>query len=105
MNGTAQPELAGTRDIDLCFSPATNLMPLRRLMASGAAQIIPRAAWLRDDLTLMPLDQTYGRTDNPAHYTYAAAQTGYCTTVQADPTGFITDYPELWTGEVRHAPT
>jgi hypothetical protein len=39
--------MAGCVNIDLNFSPSTNLLPIRRLDLSVGASAIVRAAWLR----------------------------------------------------------
>jgi hypothetical protein len=65
MNGTPQPAVEGCLDIDLNFSPSTNLLPIRRLTLPVGGQSIVRAAWLRfPGFTLEPLEQTYRRTAN-----------------------------------------
>lgn len=103
LNGVAQPGLVTARDIDLSFTPATNLMPLRRLAEGGGPQLRLRAAWLRyPEARLLPLDQIY-RGDGAGHVDYAAEQTDYATRLQVDKSGFITRYPGNWEGEVTHA--
>ena len=100
LNGVPQPHLHGCEDVDFAFTPATNLMPLRRLPDIGRMTV--RAAWLRSpDLPLEPLDQTYTRARGGlVHYT--AAQTGYQTQLKVNEHGFVTLYPDLW--EADHAP-
>ena len=41
------PALEGCDDIDLGFSPSTNLLPIRRLALPVGAQSVVRAAWIR----------------------------------------------------------
>lgn len=104
LNGVSQPDVAAADDIDLSFTPATNLMPLRRLRASGRRELRLRAAWLRyPQAVLHPLDQTYGVLKDAGQFSYASVQTGFATTLEVDETGFVTHYPELWQGEVTHA--
>ncbi|VAW05361.1 hypothetical protein MNBD_ALPHA07-487 [hydrothermal vent metagenome] len=104
LNGAVQPDVDAADDIDLSFTPATNLMPLRRLRASGHFDIRLRAAWLRyPQAVLHPLDQTYGVLKEAGEISYASAQTGFATTLEVDETGFVTLYPGLWQGEVTHA--
>jgi uncharacterized protein len=59
-----QPDVRGCIDIDLNFSPSTNLLPIRRLnLAVGEVAEI-KAAWLRfPSFTLEPLPQQYRRLD------------------------------------------
>ena len=99
-----QPQVSGAQDIDLSFTPATNLMPLRRLMASDDKVLRLRAAWLRyPEGDLAPLDQRYRRTETDGAVDYAAVQTGFSTRIDIDPSGFATSYPNFWEGEVTHA--
>lgn len=102
LNGTPQPEVSQARDIDLSFTPATNLMPLRRLRACGQNVLQMQAAWLRyPQVALHPLDQTYGT--EAGGVAYVAEQTGFTTRLGVDDHGFVTHYPGLWEGEVTHA--
>ncbi|MEQ9259368.1 MAG: putative glycolipid-binding domain-containing protein [Roseovarius sp.] len=103
LNDEEQPQVAGATDLDLAFTPATNLMPLRRLLA-GTDEALPcRAAWLRyPECTLAPLDQSYSRTGMPDVVSYVGWQTSFTTQLTVDASGFVTLYPELWEGEVRH---
>lgn len=94
INGTPVDGLEVARDIDLSFTPATNLMPLRRLPESGAMQV--QAAWfLWPDATLQPLDQSYQRLDG-GQVQYRSQQTGFEATLTVNSAGFVTEYPGLW---------
>lgn len=99
VNGADVPEIAGCVDLDLNFSPSTNLLPIRRLeLAEGAEQPV-RAAWLRfPSLRFEPLAQTYRRT-GPATYRYESADGAFVSDLTVDPAGFVTDYPGLWRRE------
>lgn len=104
MNGRVQPQVDVASDIDLSFTPATNLMPLRRLASSDISELPLRAAWLRyPEERLGPLDQTYGKTGSYELVAYSAQQTGYSTQLCVDQCGFVTLYPGHWEGEVSHA--
>lgn len=97
----AQPAVAGALDIDLSFTPATNLMPLRRL---GVEDLTVSAAWLQYPCAkLVPLDQTYARTPRSDVMHYSAHQTAFKTDITVDQSGFVTHYPGFWEGEVSHA--
>ena len=103
LNDEDQPQVQGARDIDLAFTPATNLMPLRRLRAQAAPRLQTRAAWLRyPNCDLRPLDQTYDASGSAELVSYAAEQTGFATQLCTDSSGFVTLYPGLWEGEVTH---
>src|SRR5687768_6377728 len=47
LNERSCPGVQGCDDIDLSFSPATNLLPIRRAQLAVGAQASVRAAWLR----------------------------------------------------------
>jgi len=70
VGGRPRADLAGCVDVDLAFTPATNLLPIRRLrLAEGAAADVP-AAWLRfPELDVRRLDQRYTRRSEGT-YTY-----------------------------------
>lgn len=103
LNDTPQPQVAGAMDVDLAFTPATNLMPLRRLSAGDLSRLDTRSAWLRyPNCDLRPLDQTYDAGQSAELVSYHAAQTGYVTQLCVDQSGFVTLYPGLWEGEVTH---
>ena len=94
LNDEPRPALAGALDVDLGFTPATNLMPVRRLPEVGA--LTGRAAWLRVPGPLLdPLHQTY-RRERGGYIHYAARETGYSTHLAVDEHGFVLDYPGLW---------
>ncbi|SFD65682.1 putative glycolipid-binding domain-containing protein [Roseivivax sediminis] len=91
LNRTAQPQVAEARDIDFAFTPATNLMPLRRLPEIGSIEA--QAAWLRDPGTLEPMGQRYTRgRGGLVHYRSPQLSCD----LLVDPTGFVTRYPGLW---------
>lgn len=104
MNGEAQPQVGQAWDLDLSFTPATNLMPLRRLAEQSAPSLTTRAAWLLYPGTrLEPLDQTYSAGGTLAHVLYQAEQTGSSFHLDVDSSGFVTLYPGLWEGTVESA--
>jgi uncharacterized protein len=96
MNDTACPEVAGCIDLDLNFSPSTNLLPMRRLdLAIGQAAEV-QAAWLRfPSFTLEPLVQVYHRLDD-ATYRYESDGGQFVTELQVNPGGFVIHYPNFW---------
>lgn len=105
LNEELQAEVEGAGDIDLAFTPATNLMPLRRLLALEGVGLSVQAARLDYPKTVLrPLDQVYNRTRANGIVSYRAAQTGFETQLSVDGSGFVIRYPDLWEGEVNHAP-
>ncbi len=100
VNDVLQPQVAGATDIDLGFTPATNLMPLRRLPQIG--RLPCRAAWLRQPTgTVEPLDQVYTRQRGQV-VQYQAEQIAFQTQLRVNEHGFVSLYPGLW--ESQRAP-
>jgi hypothetical protein len=99
LNGRAQPEVAGCLDVDLNFSPCTNMLPIRRLgLAVGQASPV-RAAWLRfPSFALEPLAQRYQRIDD-ASYRYESLDSGFVALLQVNAAGFVTMYADIWQAE------
>lgn len=98
-DGVECPALAGCLDVDYGFSPATNLLPVRRLAPAVGAAVPVRAAWLRfPELTLEPLEQTYRRTGERA-YVYESARGAFRADLALDAQGFVVRYGELWVAE------
>ena len=63
LNGEERQAVAGCTDIDLNFSPSTNMLPIRRLGLAVGETAAVRAAWLRfPSFELEPLEQSYTRT-------------------------------------------
>ncbi|MGH9459115.1 MAG: putative glycolipid-binding domain-containing protein [Thermoanaerobaculia bacterium] len=98
LNGEPQPDVRGCIDLDLNFSPATNLLPIRRLDLAVGERADVRAAWLRfPNLQLEPLAQAYVRTGEST-YRYESA-TGFTADLRVDENGFVVDYPGGWVVE------
>lgn len=103
LNGTECPEVAGCVDLDLNFSPSTNLLPIRRLNLAIGQGADVRAAWLRfPSFTLEPLEQSYRRID-VATYRYESAGGRFVAELQVNDSGFVTRYPDVWQVEEEHA--
>jgi hypothetical protein len=99
VGGLEVPALEGCEDIDLGFSPVTNLLPIRRLGLSVGAQSIVRAAWIRfPELTAEVLVQTYTRV-SADRYVYESAGGAFRRELQVDAFGSVIDYPGLWRAE------
>jgi hypothetical protein len=84
-------------DIDLNFSPSTNLIPIRRMnLAVGEASDV-RAAWLRfPSFALEPLPQQYRRLTDDT-YRYESAGGEFVAELKVNRAGFVVDYPGIWT--------
>lgn len=96
LGGREQPHLSGCIDVDLAFTPATNLLPLRLLgLRPGQAAPAP-AAWLElDPPGLSVLAQCYRRISR-CKYSYEAAAFGYRETLRVSRAGLVLHYPGLF---------
>lgn len=95
-NGQPVSEVAGCLDIDLNFSPVTNLLPIRRLDLPVGASAPVRAAWLTfPQFTLEPLEQVYRRT-GPHTYVYESGGGSFIRELEVNEAGFVTHYPDFW---------
>jgi uncharacterized protein len=99
LDGVVVTGLESCVDLDLGFTPATNLLPLRRLaLATGQAADAP-AAWLDVSAgALSVLPQRYERRDE-ATYWYESPSAGYAALLEVIPIGFVREYPGLWQAE------
>ena len=99
LNGEELPELEGCADLDLNFSPSTNLLPIRRLGLAAGQGAEVRAAWLRfPSFTLEPLKQYYTRIDESV-YRYESAGGRFAAELKVSEEGFVTEYPGFWARE------
>ena len=97
LDGRIAPGLGGCLDLDLGFTPATNLPALRRLDLPPGGTAEAPAAWLDAGArALVRLPQRYAR--RTAHvYRYEAPTFGYAADLTVSDAGFVTRYPGLWT--------
>jgi hypothetical protein len=90
------PAVAGCLDLDLAFTPATNILPLRRLgLAVGESREMT-AAWVRfPDLSVEPLAQRYTRLDE-RRVRYESRDGSFTAELEVDEIGLVVRYPPLW---------
>ncbi|WP_417207809.1 putative glycolipid-binding domain-containing protein [Antarctobacter sp.] len=94
VNDEARPDLSGAEDVDLAFTPATNLMPLNRLPEVGRLETT--SAWVRFPGPMVSqLTQSYTR-ERGGMVRYSAEETGFETHLTVDGHGFVATYPGLW---------
>ena len=98
--GIDQPAVKGCTDVDLNFSPSTNLLPIRRLNLNIGNQAPVSAAWLRfPSFTLERLDQIYSRVDDQT-YRYESNRGGkFVVELKTNDIGLVISYPGLWEEE------
>jgi hypothetical protein len=89
----------GCIDIDLGFSPSTNLLPIRRLALAVGQQAEVLAAWLPfPSLRFELLPQVYHR-ESESRYRYQSAGGAFVRMLDVNAAGFVTSYPGLWEAE------
>jgi len=101
LGGEECSEVSGCIDLDLNFSPSTNLLPIRRLNLDVGQEASVRAAWLRfPSFKFEPLDQIYRRIGRST-YRYESAGGSFVTEFEVNNLGFVTHYPNFWRIEDR----
>ena len=97
MNGAEIPALSGCIDVDLNFSPSTNLLPIRRLGLAVGAESLVRAAWLRfPSFELEVLEQRYSRVDRDV-YRYESGS--FTAELKVNEAGLPISYAGVWVAE------
>lgn len=88
--------LEGCIDIDLNFSPSTNLLPIRRLNLAVGEHAQVRAAWLRfPGFNLEVLEQTYHRLSDRT-YRYESAGGKFVAEIEVNDVGLAVRYGDIW---------
>jgi len=96
LDGALARGVRGCIDVDLGFTPATNLIVLRRLALRVGEQADAPAAYLAfPALRLVALPQTYRRLSR-TRYAYAAPTEEYADTLAVSPLGAVVRYPGLF---------
>jgi uncharacterized protein len=96
LNGVPQPRLAACTDVDLGFTPATNLLPIRRLALKVGQRAETPAAYLEfPRLRLLVLPQIYRRLSE-TRYAYESPAHNYAATLEVTKLGAIKDYPAVF---------
>jgi hypothetical protein len=99
LNDRECPGVAGCIDVDLNFSPSTNVLPIRRLQLRIGQSAPVRAAWLRfPSFALEPFDQVYSRP-SATTYRYESAS-GFAADLEVDDFGLPVRYGDIWHAEV-----
>jgi uncharacterized protein len=83
-------------DVDLGFSPSTNLLPIRRLNLAVGQHAAVRAAWVRfPTFSLQVLEQVYTRLETD-RYRYESAGGTFKRDLTVSDEGWVTEYPDFW---------
>lgn len=99
LNDAVVPGLEHLSDLDLGFTPATNLQQLRRVSIAPGQSVRLPVAWLDvDGGTLTELPQIYQRRGELAFW-YQAPSFGYEGLLSLLSNGFVRSYPNLWEAE------
>ena len=98
VDGAPAPWLDGCADVDLEVSAMTNAFPVNRLRLAVDERAAAPAAWVRLDLRVERLVQTYRREPTTAHahhYEYTAPDLEARYRLTYDDTGLVLTYPGL----------
>ena len=101
LNGNPLPQVGGALDIDLGFTPATNLLPIRRLALAVGERATVRTAWVRfPELRVEVLEQSYER-ESDRIFRYEAWVDGgrFQARLDTDEFGRVLLYEGLWEAE------
>jgi len=96
LNEVTKAAVDGCIDLDLHFSPSTNLLPVRRLNLEVGQKAEVKAAWLKfPSFELEPLSQVYERLSE-FKYRYSSHGGNFVADLTVNKAGFVTVYPQLW---------
>jgi hypothetical protein len=101
LNGAPVPSVEGALDIDLGFTPATNLLPIRRLDLAVGERANVRTVWLRfPELRVEALEQGYHR-EAARVFRFDAIVDGkqFQARLDTDEFGCVLVYEGLWEAE------
>jgi hypothetical protein len=99
VNGVELGAVEGCVDIDLGFSPSTNLLPIRRLALAVGEEAMVRAAWPAfPSLDFAALPQVY-RREGKTTYRYESGGGTFMRMLKVNAIGFVTSYPDFWEAE------
>lgn len=90
------PAFEGLVDVDLGFTSATNMLPIRRLTPAVGEAVEVTAAWVRfPELTVEPLPQRYVRLDE-RRYRYESSGGAFVAELEVDDLGLVVSYEGGW---------
>ena len=96
LDGALVPDIHGCLDVDLGFTPATNLIAIRRLALRIGERAEAPAAYLQfPELRMVTLPQTYRRIAKH-RYDYASPTAAYAGTLEVSALGAVVRYPGVF---------
>ena len=103
LNRVPLPMVDGALDIDFGFTPATNLLPIRRLNLAVGQRAKVVSTWLRSpELRVELLTQTYTRkAERSFHYRALVDDQEFEAQLDTDEYGCVLRYEGLWDAEAR----
>lgn len=98
-NGAERPDLDGCVDVDLGFTPSTNLLPIRRLGLPVGGSAPVNTAWLRfPEFSFEILPQVYHR-EAEQRYRYESNGGQFSALLDINDVGLVTKYGDYWIAE------
>ena len=99
LNGQVVPQLKGCLDLDLGFTPATNLIQIRRIALGIGEAADVLVAWFDERaVTVDTLYQRYERRSEDTYW-YTSPRFSYSGLLRVNALGFVEKYPDLWEAE------
>jgi hypothetical protein len=96
LNGVPVDAVSHCVDLDLGFTPATNLLQIRRLALKVGESADAPVAWFDlEATTLVALPQRYERRTQTSYW-YESPTANYAAMLDVTPDGFVRTYPALW---------
>ena len=98
VDGEQATLLDGIFDVDLEASSLTNMLPIHRMQFTGDGPMDAPAAYVRADLTVERLEQTYRMLDSAdGHYRfdYTSPSADFRAELVYDASGLVVDYPGI----------
>lgn len=96
VDGVHNPALDGCTDIDIEWTPSTNVFPIRRLSGEASSQTEVKAAWVRlPHLTVEASSQRYTRLQ-PNLYRYENIASGFSADIEVDDMCLPISYGRIW---------
>ncbi len=95
-DGQPAPDLAGAVDVDLSGTPATNTLPIRRLVLGIGDRARITCAYVElPSLAVRPETQSYTRLAG-ARWHFESAAHGFARDIEVDADGLVVSYPGLF---------